>query len=110
VADAFLERRRYPRVDVRRDGLDIVLPTTAAVQILDISESGVLLGSSQPLEVGKRAQLRTRLGPEPLTLTLEIRRVANGNRQGQGMFKLGAEFVELDEENRRRIERFLKLD
>jgi hypothetical protein len=109
VPDGFVERRRYPRVDVRRDGLDIALPTTATVQVLDISESGVLLGASQRLEVGRRAQLRTRLGTEPVTLTVEIRRIANGNRQG-GMFRLGAEFVGLDEDSRRRIEHFLKLD
>lgn len=110
MADAVVERRRYPRVDIRRDGLDIVLPTTATVQILDISESGLLLASSHRLEVGRRAQLRTRLGTEPVALTVEVRRVANGNRQGQGMFRLGVEFVGVDEETRRRIERFLKVD
>lgn len=106
----FVERRRYPRVRIRRDGVEIVLPTTTTVQLLDISETGVLLGSSRRLEAGRRAQLRTRLGTEPVTLTVEIRRVVNGGREGLATVKLGAEFVNLDEEGRRRIERFLKVD
>jgi c-di-GMP-binding flagellar brake protein YcgR len=110
VAGDFVERRQHPRVRIRRDGVEIVLPTTTTVQLLDISETGVLLGSSQRLEPGRRAQLRTRLGPEPVTLTVEIRRVVNGGREGFGTFKVGAEFVNVDEDARRRIERFLKVD
>lgn len=110
MAAEFVERRRHPRIPIRRDGVEIVLPTTATVQLLDISETGVLLGSLQRLEAGRRALLRTRLGTEPVTLAVEIRRVVNGGREGLGTFKLGAEFVNLDEDARRRIERFLKVD
>jgi c-di-GMP-binding flagellar brake protein YcgR len=80
------------------------------VQVLDISQSGMLLAASQPLAIGRRAQIKTRLGAEPVTLGIVVRRVSNGLRTGHGSYRIGCEFVALDEENRRKIERFLKVD
>jgi c-di-GMP-binding flagellar brake protein YcgR len=107
----FEERRRTPRAPILQvDGPDVSLATSTTVQLLDISQSGVLVSSSQRLEVGQRAQLRTRVGAEPLTVQVQVRRVSNGGRAGHGSYRLGAEFVALDEENQRKIERFLKVE
>jgi c-di-GMP-binding flagellar brake protein YcgR len=106
-----VERRRSPRaVILSGDRSDLSLPVSTTVQLMDISQSGVLLSSSQKLGIGQRAQRRTRGGPDPLTVQVEVRRVANGGRAGHGSYKLGAEFVALDEENQRKIERFLKVE
>jgi hypothetical protein len=102
------ERRRSARVAIDRNIPELTLPVSATVQLLDISESGVLLASSQPLDVGRRAQLRTRIGAEPLTVLVEVRRVLPSQRHGPAAFRLGAEFVNLDEESRRKIESFLR--
>jgi c-di-GMP-binding flagellar brake protein YcgR len=104
------ERRQHPRAEVKRNELELALSAQNTVQVLDISQSGMLLAASQPLAIGRRAQIKTRLGAEPVTLTLVIRRVTNGIRTGHGSYRLGCEFVGLDEENRRKIERFLKVD
>jgi c-di-GMP-binding flagellar brake protein YcgR len=111
MSEGFVERRRTPRATLPAgDRPDISLAVSTTVQMMDISQSGVLLSSSQKLDVGQRAQLRTRVGAEPLTVQVEVRRLANGGRAGHGSYKLGAEFVALDEENQRKIERFLKVE
>jgi hypothetical protein len=102
------ERRRHPRVAIEKDVPALTLPVSATVQLLDISETGVLIASSQPLDVGRRAQLRTRIGAEPLTVLVEIRRVLTSPRHGPNAFRLGAEFVNLDEESLRKIAGFLR--
>ena len=104
------ERRHHPRAHVRRNALDLSLSAQNTVQVLDISQSGMLLAASQPLAIGRRAFIKTRLGAEPVTLAIVIRRVSNGIRTGHGSYRLGCEFVGVDEENRRKIERFLKVD
>jgi hypothetical protein len=110
MADEPIERRRSPRVRPGTRPPDVSLATAATVQLLDISQTGVLVSSSQKVDVGARAQLRTRVGTEPLTVQVEVRRYSNGGRTGHGSFKLGCEFVGLDEESRRKIERFLKVE
>ena len=102
------DRRRGPRVAIDRDVPELTLPVSATVQLLDISESGVLLASSQPLDIGRRAQLRTRIGAEPITVLVEVKRVLPSQRHGPAAYRLGAEFVNLDEDSRRKIEGFLR--
>ena len=104
------ERREHPRAPVKGGEFELALSAQNTVQVLDISQSGMLLAASQPLAIGRRAQIKTRLGAEPVTLTVVIRRVTNGIRTGHGSYRLGCEFTGLDDENRRKIERFLKVD
>lgn len=88
-----------------------MLPVSTAVQLLDISQSGVLLSAGQRLPVGRRAQLRTRIGVEPLTAQVEVRRVASSPRTNRSeVVRLGAEFVELDADSRKKIEQFLRTE
>ncbi len=103
------ERRREPRVPIRRMEPAVTLPVSATVQLLDISETGVLLSSTQPLDVGRRAQLRLRVGAEPISVMVEVRRLAPAPRPGYtSPYRMGAEFVNLDEDSRRKIEAFLR--
>lgn len=105
MTDPTAERRRFPRVHVGARGLHLQLPGTATVQLLDISESGVLLSSTARLAVGQRARLRTRLGTDPVSAVVEVTRLAG--QQPGGPRRYGARFVELDDDQRARITRFL---
>lgn len=104
------EQRKHPRARIGRNGLELGLSAQNTVQVLDISQSGMLLAASQPLAIGRRATIKTRLGAEPVTLGLVVRRVTNGVRTGHGSYRLGCEFLGLDDENRKKIERFLKVE
>ena len=105
------DRRRGLRVALRAPEPEVSLPLSATVQVIDISESGVLLASSQPLEIGRRAQLRTRLGADPVTMIVEVRRVVSGpSGRGTGTYRVGTEFVALDDDVRRKLARFLRQD
>ena len=101
-----LDRRRHPRVPTTGSAPALSLPAALTVQLLDISETGALLSSSQRLTVGQRAQLRTRIGSEPITLNVEIRRVSDA-RHARGPYRVGARFIGLDDETQRKISRFL---
>lgn len=111
MSNAFVERRRFPRVAVASDGPTASLPSAVSVQILDISQSGALLGSAQRIEPGRRAQLRTRIGAEPLAMPVAVRRVTSDFSQPSGGgFRLGVEFVALDNESRRKLERLVRAE
>lgn len=111
MSSAAPDRRRGPRIALASPEPEVTLPLSATVQVIDISESGVLLASSQPLDVGRRAQLRTRLGTEPVTVIVEVRRVVSApSGRGPGTYRLGTEFVALDDDVRRKLTAFLKQD
>lgn len=110
MAEVTHERRRFPRVPIVREAPAVELPVSATVQLVDISQTGVLLSSSQSLGVGRRARLRTRVGSDPLAVQVEVRRVAPASRTTPGSWRLGAEFVGMDEESQRKIDRFLKTE
>lgn len=108
MSQPFVERRRSPRVATPPGAIEMSLPTVGSVQVSDISETGVLLLGPQRVAVGDRAQLRTRIGTEPVTLQLEVRRVVADTRPDAAGYRIGAEFIALEEDNRKRIERLLK--
>jgi predicted GH43/DUF377 family glycosyl hydrolase len=106
AADA--ERRRYPRIPVDAAPPVITLPMSATVQVLDISETGVLLASSQPLGIGRRANLKVRLGAEPLALQVEVKRVLPNINNTRTAYRMGAAFVDLDDTTKKKLETFLR--
>jgi hypothetical protein len=108
MADAFLERRREPRVPMPPDQR-IGLPLSVTVRLVDISNSGVLLSSAQKVAVGQRARLQTKLGQDPFSVDVEVRRVTElGAAPGdRGRFKIGAVFTGVDEVANRSMQRFL---
>ena len=105
-----VERRRHPRVPVDADPPQTTLPTLTSVQVLDISENGVLLASLSPLDVGRRANLRVRLGAEPVVLHVEIKRVFPGAGPTRTAYRMGAIFVDLDADAQKKLEAFLRVE
>lgn len=102
------ERRRHRRLPITKAVPTLTLPVAATVEVVDISENGVLLSSTQPLDVGRRAHLRTRLGNEPLHVQVEIRRLMPWLHKPHAAYRMGASFVDLDDDTRKRLETFLR--
>ena len=111
MPEAYLERRRDPRVPMGGD-LRVGLPMALTVRLVDISAGGVLLSSSQKLNIGQRARLRTTLGTDPFNVEIEVRRVADGSLDGngRGRYRVGAVFTALDEIANRSVSHFLSGD
>jgi len=111
MAEAFLERRREPRVPMM-DGLEVGLPTALTVRLVDISAGGVLLSTSQKMSIGQRARLHTTLGADPFNVEVEVRRVVDGSLEGdnRGRYRVGAVFTTLDEVSSRSVNHFLSGD
>jgi len=111
MADAFLDRRRTPRVAVGGDQ-QVGMPMALTVRLVDISATGVLFSSPQKLTIGQRARLRTTLGTEALNVDVEVRRVSeySGEGNGRGRYRMGAVFVQPDESARATVQHFLRDD
>ncbi len=111
MAEAFLERRRVPRVPLAPDHR-VGVPLSVTVRLVDISTGGVLISSTQKLAIGQRARLHTTLGGQPFNVEVEVRRVADGGTEGNGNghYRLGAVFTALDETARRSMHQFLSAD
>ncbi len=111
MSEAFLERRREPRVPMNSDET-VGLPAALTVRLVDISAGGVLLSSPQKMRVGQRAHLRTTLGADPFSVDLEVRRVAGSGPEGaaHGNYRIGAVFTGLDEASSRSVHHFLSGD
>lgn len=101
------ERRRSPRY-MTGAGEFAFLPVAASVQVLDISQAGVLLRSQQPVKVGTRGRLRLSVGGSPFTAEVEVRRVSQGPAEGGNGYRVGVMFVDIDPEHRQIIERFTR--
>jgi hypothetical protein len=86
------------------DGVAIV-PTTANVQVLEVSLGGVLLQSDQMLEVGSDGSLSLTLDGSRFRANVHVQRVAaTGSDEG---WHLGARFVDLSPDDRQLITRFM---
>jgi hypothetical protein len=110
MSEAFLERRREPRVPMG-DDQKVGLPMALTVRLVDISAGGVLLASSQKMSIGQRARLHTTLGADPFNAEVEVRRVADGlEGNGRGRYRIGAVFMALDDVSSRCVNHFLSGD
>ena len=111
MPEAYLDRRREPRVPMT-DGRTIGLPMALTVRLVDISAGGVLLSSSQRMNIGQRARLRTTLGTDPFNVEIEVKRVAEGGLEGngRGRYRVGAVFTALDDAASRSVTHFLSGD
>lgn len=107
--EAFLERRRTPRVPVQ-PGTRVDFPLALTVRLVDISTSGVLISSPQQMAVGQRARLQLTLSGEPVDVEVEVRRVIDSvhDSSGRNRYRLGATFVTPNDTARRSVQRFLK--
>jgi hypothetical protein len=101
------ERRRSPRL-VSYTAEFAGLPAALSVQVLDISEGGVLLQSSRPVDVGLRGPLRLTIGGESLTTEVAVVRVSQATSGVAGTYCIGAKFVAIKPEERHIIERLTR--
>ncbi len=105
MTEAFLERRRSPRVETDGRGrVDrTIVPT---VRLLDIGLGGVLMSSAYAFDVGQCARLSARLGEVPVDVDIEVRHTT-GARDPSGVFRIGARFLTLDPASRQAMRDFL---
>ena len=81
----------------------------STVRLVDISLSGVLLASSQPIGASERAELRAAFDGDAFTSVVEVRRVQSEAPDGEvGSVSLGVRFVDHDEDSRRALGQFLR--
>lgn len=99
------ERRRGVRTSLH--GQPATWPGTVDVQVLNINVAGVLLHTTQPIDVGTRGCLHLNLWGTALATDIEVRRVSlleeGGRENGYGV---GAVFVAITPEHRQLLERF----
>ena len=95
------ERRKSPRRAVH--GEIATVSTMVNVQLLDVSLSGVLLQSDEPLEKGTEGSLSVDLDGSRFTADVRVQRAAD-SEVGQ---HLGARFVAVSPDRHRLIERFM---
>jgi len=98
------DRRGTPRVAVAAHGQLIfescpVLPYFVPVQLVNASESGVLLAAPELIEVGRRTELCIGFGPRR---RLEVRRLVDTGSHGDRRFQIGARVVSTDARVNRR--------
>jgi len=78
------------------------------VQILELSRTGVLLGSRSELSIGDRAELRGTIGSEPFTVAVEVRHVSIETQpRGGTRYRAGAIFAPAGDDQRAALERLL---
>ena len=75
MAEPFQERRRTPRVPVATPQ-ELRLGRRVRVRLVDISASGVLLWSDDPLPVGSEGRLNVLLGGMPFEAQAQVKRQA----------------------------------
>jgi c-di-GMP-binding flagellar brake protein YcgR len=104
--DSTIERRRTPRVELQHEE-DLRLELRQRVQLMDISQTGALVGCETALPVGTRGQIRVGLGPEPFSAEVAVKRHhAKSARRGQ--VGLGTMFGSMDDRSKRQLELFLQ--
>jgi hypothetical protein len=96
------ERRRRARLAVP-DGRDLLVALSAPLDVVEISDRGVLLTSAWGLDAGRRGELRVVLGDEPFVAEVEVRRCESG----PDGYRVAAVFCQCDERHREHIQRFL---
>jgi c-di-GMP-binding flagellar brake protein YcgR len=101
-----IERRKTPRAELRVNEV-CRLELRQRVQLLDISQSGALLGCEGGLPVGSRGQFRTGLAAMPFSAEVSVRRqqVRSSTRK---QVSLGTQFAAMDERSQQNLEQFLR--
>lgn len=102
---ASADRRRVPRAAIADTELS-VLAFPIPVRLLDISLGGVLLESTQAVELGTRGALRFNFGGVPFSADVKVERVERLHHGAGERFSIGASFVALSCQDQRVIERF----
>ena len=101
-----IERRRTPRIDIDVDE-SLRLELRHRVQLLDISQSGALLGTEADLPVGTRGQLRAGLAAVPFSTEVSVKR-HHTRSLPRGQVGMGTQFAAMDDRSRQSLDQFLK--
>jgi c-di-GMP-binding flagellar brake protein YcgR len=101
-----IERRRTPRIDLEADE-SVRLELRQRVQLLDISQSGALLGCEAGLPVGTRGQLRAGLSAAPFSAEVAVKR-HHPRAPAKGQVGLGTQFASMDDRSRQNLDQFLR--
>jgi c-di-GMP-binding flagellar brake protein YcgR len=101
-----IERRRTPRVDLRVDEV-CRLELRHRVQLLDISQSGALLGCDAGLPLGTRGQFRAGLAAMPFSAELAVKR-QQVRSTAKKQLSLGTQFASMDERSKQNLDQFLR--
>jgi hypothetical protein len=100
------DRRRVPRVEIADTELS-VLEFHVQVRLLDISLGGVLLESTQAVDLGQRGTLRFNFGGTPFSADVCVEHVSRSPGSAHAeRYAIGAAFVGLSRNDQRVIERF----
>jgi type IV pilus assembly protein PilZ len=104
------EHRRAPRipVDVKVDYRTVGSFITDYT--VNISKGGLFIRTSLPLEIGARVRLRLTLpdGEAPFALDGVVRWIASPRDKEKGSPGMGIEFVDFDEDVKRRLEAMVR--
>ena len=99
------ERRESVRFIAGADA-ELGQPNWSTVELIDISQTGVLFSTPTPLEVGERGELRVRLEHGSFAAQIEMKR-AELRKTPHTTYRVGAAFVSLDEGSRLHLEEFI---
>jgi hypothetical protein len=108
-AGSLVERRHSPR-SVPANPEPVELRTEMEIEVVDLSERGLLLSCECPLEVGYRMLVHMVLGREPFMARIEITRVEAvciADAPAANRYLAGAVFTSLDDRSQRTLRRFL---
>lgn len=101
-----VERRQTPRVDVN-GGESLTFELRHRVQLLDISQTGALVGCDTAVPVGTRGQLRAGIAAHTFCAQVDVRR-HHPKAPVRTHFGMGTAFGSMDEKNRRFLDEFLQ--
>jgi hypothetical protein len=111
VADEFQERRRFPRVAVESPGSTVEglrefrLGRRLRLRVVDISLSGALFRSDEPLPLGAKGRLHMLLGSSDFEAQVEVKREQRAP-DGRGTM-LGASLAPSHPRHQEVLEQFL---
>ena len=101
-----IERRRTPRVELTADE-SLRLELRHRVQLLDISQTGALVGCDAPVPVGTRGQLRAGIAAHTFIAEVDVKR-HHPKAPVRTQFGIGTAFGSMDERNRKFLDEFLQ--
>ena len=101
-----IERRRTPRVELNADE-SVTFELRHRVQLLDISQTGALVGCDTPVPVGTRGQLRAGIAAHTFSSEVDIKR-HHPKAPVRARFGIGAAFGSMDDRNRKFLDEFLQ--
>ena len=101
-----IERRRTPRTELRVDEV-CRLELRHRVQLLDISQSGALVGCDTGVPVGTKGQFRAGLAALPFSAEVAVKR-HQARSAGKKQVGIGTQFAAMDERSRSSLDQFLR--